>query len=162
MWELFLHRQGFRNVIRGGQTTGFQFKIHLPYYRGLWVSASFRGFAVRVDGVHYPNDKITIKIGNKTYRFADVDQAYEDFWYYGDLATIIVEKPGGLTDGLHKVECGISYENSYGTYETPPAGYEFAYAGGFGTGFATSSQAKTSTDPMAGLRSCSLDMVLVI
>jgi hypothetical protein len=187
MWEQFLLKRGFRNIIKGGQVTGFQFKITIPYYRGLWVSASFQGFAVRVDGIVYPNDKISIKIGDKTYRLADVDQAYDDFWYYGDPATIIVEKPGGLADGLHKVEVGIHYENSYGTKETPPEGYNFLWSGGFGTGrtvtaapaaVATQTGAAPATAPsgmmgggegapardpvFVGLTTCSRDLVLVI
>jgi hypothetical protein len=161
MWEHFLLRRGFRNVIRGGQVTGFQFKITIPYYRGIWVSAAFQGFAVRVDGVVYPNDKVTLKIGNKTYRFADVDLAYDDFWYYRDPATIIVEKPGGLTEGLHKVEVGIFYEKSYGTKETPPEGYKFQWSGGFSLP-PQAGNAPAADTVMAGLTSCSLDMVLVM
>jgi hypothetical protein len=176
MWEHFLLKRGFRNVIKGGQVTGFQFKITIPYYRGLWVSAAFQGFAVRVDGVVYPKDKISLKIGSKTYLLTEVDQAYEDFWYFGDPATVVVEKAGGLAPGLHKVECGIGYERSYGTRETPPAGYNFQYSAGFSmqTMPAASPKAGTpaagTTAPpsaggdsvMAGLTSCSLDMVLVI
>jgi hypothetical protein len=179
MWEHFLLKRGFRNVFRGGQITGFQFKITIPYYRGLWVSAAFQGFAVRVDGIVYPKDKISLKIGDRTYPLTEVDKAYDDFWYFHDPATVIVEKPGGLTPGLHRVECGIGYERSYGTKETPPAGYNFQYAAGFfmqatptaapkaGTTPAgttsTAMGAGASNDPvMAGLTSCSLEMVLVI
>jgi hypothetical protein len=179
MWEHFLLKQGFRNAVKADQITGFQFKIRIPYYRGLWVAAAFQGFAVRVDGVVYPKDKISLKIGDKTYPLTEVDQAYEDFWYFGDPATVIVEKPGGLTPGLHKVECGIGYERSYGTKETPPPGYNFQYAAGFFMQAAPTASAKAGTsssetamtgtgsgagsDPvMAGLTSCSLDMVLVI
>jgi hypothetical protein len=179
MWEHFLLKQGFRNVLKAGQITGFQFKIRIPYYRGLWVSAAFQRFAVRVDGVVYPNDKISLKIGNKTYPLVEVDQAYEDFWYFGDPATVIVEKQGGLPPGLHKVECGIAYEKSYGTKETPPPGYNFQYAAGFSVQAAPSASAKAGISSagtsmtgkasgggndqvMAGLMSCSLDMVLVI
>jgi len=143
------------------------------------VSAAFQGFAARVDGIAYPKDKISIKIGDKTIPLTEVDQAYEDFWYFHDPATIIVEKPGGLTPGLHKVECGIKYETSYGTRETPPPGYDFQYSAGFfgQAGAKTAAKAPAPSaeammtargpaagrDPvMAGLTSCSLDMVLVI
>jgi len=179
MWEHFLLKRGFRNVFKGGRNTGFQFKITIPYYRGLWVSAAFQGFAVRVDGIAYPKGKISLKIGDKTFPLTDVDQAYEDFWYFGDPATVIVEKPGGLMPGLHKVECGIGYERSYGTKETPPPGYNFQYAAGFSMQTTPTASPKAGTTPagmtmtgtspgtgsdpvMAGLTSCSLDMVLVI
>jgi len=173
MWEHFLLKRGFRNVVRGGQITGFQFKIVIPYYRGLWVSAAFQGFAVRVDGVVYPKNKISLKIGDRTFPLTEVDQAYDDFWYFHDPATVIVEKPGGLTPGLHKVECGIFYEKSYGTKETPPEGYNFQFSAGFfppsrgaapqGGAPPAGMGASAGKDPvMAGLMTCSLDMVLVI
>jgi hypothetical protein len=158
MWERFLLRQGFRNTVRGGRVTGFQFKITIPYYRGLWVSAAFQDFAVRVDGVVYPKDKIALKIGDRTYRLAEVDQAYDDFWYFRDPATVLIEQPGGLTDGLHKVEVGMVYERSYGTKETPPEGYNFPFSAGFNL-----PPAPRGPDPVfSGMTKCALEMVLVV
>ena len=113
MWFNFIKRYGFRNITQGGQITGFQFKIHLPYYSGLWVSQAFQDLAVRVDGVNYPTDKISVKVGDRVFRWAQIDQAYDVMWYYGEPATIIIDKPGGLTTGLHKVECDIHYMRSY-------------------------------------------------
>jgi hypothetical protein len=113
MWETFVLRQGFKNVARGGRITGFQFKIHLPYYRGIWVAQCFHDFAVRVDGIFYPLDKISVKIEDRIFPWAQVNNAVDVFWHYGAPATIIVDKPGGLETGLHKVECGIHYERSY-------------------------------------------------
>ena len=113
MWQKYILRQGFRNVVQGGRITGFQFKIHLPYYRGIWVSQCFHDFAVRVDGEFYPLDRISVKIGDRLIPWAQVDNAVDVFWHYGAPATIIVQKPGGLETGLHKVECGIRYARSY-------------------------------------------------
>lgn len=115
MYVDFIKGFGFQNVYKGGQITGFQFKIHLPYYRGLWVSQAFQGFAVTVDGVEYPLDKVSIKIGDRVFPWAQINGAYDVFWYYGEPATILVDKQGGLTAGLHKVTCGIQYARSYNT-----------------------------------------------
>lgn len=112
MWEHFILKRGFRNIINGGQVTGFQFKITIPYYRGIWVSC-IQNFAVKVDGILYPLDKVSLKIGNRIYPWNEVEMAGDDFWYFGNPATIIVEKPGGLAMGLHKVECALFYEKSY-------------------------------------------------
>jgi hypothetical protein len=160
MWEQFLLRRGFKNIVRGSQVTGFQFKINLPYYRGIWVSQCFHGFAVRVDGVLYPLDRISVKIGDRLFPWEQVDNAVDVFWHFGDPATIIVEKPGGLPAGLHEVECGIRYERSYSLRpEDDPEGIITTR----GTTMAPEQpQGGASRDPMAGLMVCSLDMVLVM
>jgi hypothetical protein len=115
MWFNFIKGYGFQNVYKGSQISGFQFKMHLPYYRGLWVSQAFQGLKVNVDGVDYPLDKVSVKVGDRVFPWAQIDRAYDEFWYYGEPATIIVDKPGGLTVGLHKVTCGIHYTRSYST-----------------------------------------------
>jgi hypothetical protein len=115
MWFKFIKKYGFRNITSGSQIIGFQFKIHLPYYCGLWVSQAFQDLAVRVDGVNYPKDKVNIKVGDRVFRWADIDGAYDTMWYVAEPATIMVEKPGGLTMGVHKVECDIHYMRSYST-----------------------------------------------
>ena len=40
---------GFRNIKENGKTTGFQFKIRLPYYRGIFPS-QLRPGTLYVDG----------------------------------------------------------------------------------------------------------------
>lgn len=118
MWEHFIEWLGFRNVYQGGQITGFQFKIHIPYYRGIWVSMT-DGFAVKVDGEDFPLDKISLKIEERVIPVTQLDKAYDLFWAYGDLATVIVDKPGGLIPGLHTVECGWAVRKSYGALIDP-------------------------------------------
>src|SRR5579871_4938118 len=100
MWEHFLLHRGFKNVSKEGRVTGFQFKMTIPYYRGLWVSSAFRDFALRVDGVLYPKEKITLKIEDRLIPLTEADNHYDDFWHYGTPATIIVDRPGGLTVGV--------------------------------------------------------------
>ncbi len=31
---------GFRNIVENGEVTGFQLKIRLPYYRGVFLSCA--------------------------------------------------------------------------------------------------------------------------
>ena len=152
MYQQFIRREGFRNISRGSQITGFQFKIHIPYYRGLWVSQAFQDFAVRVDGVSYPLDNVSVKIGDRVLSWAQINGAYDVFWHYGKPATIIVDKPGGLTMGLHKVECDIHYQRSYWV---KPEDYDKGLIN------------KPATPRMIGgspveWHKCSMDMVLVI
>lgn len=116
MWFNFIKSYGFRNIYKGNQITGFQFKIHLPYYRGLWVSQGLQGLKVNVDGVDYPLDKVSIKVGDRVFPWAQINGAYDVFWFYGEPVTVMVDKQGGLTTGMHKVVCGIHYMRSYNTF----------------------------------------------
>jgi hypothetical protein len=163
MWDKFVLRQGFKNVAQGGRITGFQFKIHLPYYRGIWVAQCFHDFAVRVDGTYYPLDTISVKIEDRIYPWAQVDNATDVFWHYGAPATIIVEKPGGLETGLHKVECGICYERSYSL--RPEDDKEGIITARSALTSSPTAAGRDPQDPMArtGIEwhVCSLDMVLV-
>jgi hypothetical protein len=119
MWENFIEWLGFNNVYQGGQIAGFQFKIHIPYYRGVFLSVISDGFSVKVDEESFPLDKVSLKIGDRVIPWSQVDASYDVFWVFGELATVIVEKPGGLTPGLHKVECGMCFRKSYGALIDP-------------------------------------------
>ena len=43
---------GFRNTVENGEITGFQFKIRLPYYRGIFLS-QIRPGTLFVDGERF-------------------------------------------------------------------------------------------------------------
>lgn len=113
MWEYFIEWIGFNNVYRGGQITGFQFKIHKPYYRGIFISCMSDNFLVKVDGETFPLDKVSLKVRDRVIPWSQVDSAYDVFSPFGELITVIVDKPGGLTPGLHTVECGLTIRKSY-------------------------------------------------
>lgn len=124
LFETFLLNRGFRNVFQAGQITGFQFKIKLPYYRGIFVSC-LDDFLVTVDGQSYSLDKVSLKVGDRVFRWAQIDEAYDVFYNYGDPITVIVDKPGGLTTGLHTVECGLAIRRSYTPRVDPEGLYGF-------------------------------------
>jgi hypothetical protein len=158
MWDKFILRQGFRNVTRADRVTGFQFKIHLPYYRGIWVSQCFHDFAVQVDGSAYPLDKISVKIGDRLFPWAQVVDAADVFWHYGTAATIIVEQPGGLESGLHTVKCGIRYDRSY---SLRPEDDKLGFITERRPSIMGPPPGHVSRDPWEFLTTCSMDLVLV-
>lgn len=119
MWEHFIEYLGFNNIYQGGQITGFQFMIHIPYYRGVFISCISDDFMVKVDDVNYTLDNVSIKIGDRVIPWSKIDASYDIFWPFGQKATVIVNKAGGLTPGLHKVECGFTVRKSYGTVYDP-------------------------------------------
>ena len=48
---------GFRNIKKEGNVTGFQFKIRLPYYRGIFLS-QIRPGTLFVDGERFEKEDI--------------------------------------------------------------------------------------------------------
>ena len=58
---------GFRNIKNGnGEITGFQFKVKLPYYRGVFLS-QIRPGTLFVDGQKIEKDQITWTINGEEY-----------------------------------------------------------------------------------------------
>ena len=68
---------GFKNVAAGGNVTGFQVSIRIPYYRGIWASL-LEGADLTVDGEEFGRDGILWTIGDRTLTLAEVE-ASTDF-----------------------------------------------------------------------------------
>ena len=125
LWDQFIVREGFKNLYHNGSCTGIQFKILIPYYRGVFLSC-LNDFMVKVDGEDFPKDRISLKVGDRVIPWSSIDNAYDVFWNFGDKLTVMVDKSGGLKDGLHKVECGLSIRKSYIPRVDPEGIYDFA------------------------------------
>ena len=59
---------GFRNISEGGKVTGFQLKIRLPYYRGVFLSQ------VKVGSIVVDGEEITITYSANVDFDADTDK----------------------------------------------------------------------------------------
>ncbi|MEY4761176.1 MAG: hypothetical protein RLZZ200_1032 [Pseudomonadota bacterium] len=92
-----------RNVSQDGRVTGFQFGARIAYYRGLGLSM-VEGLAVSVDGEAVSPDHIRFTVGNRTFSLGEMETEYEARWEFGEVATVSVLRPGGLTAGEHKLE----------------------------------------------------------
>mgnify|MGYP001156069833 CR=1 FL=1 len=102
----------FRNVVEGGQVTGFQFKARLPYYRGLGVSM-IEDLSVTVDAQRYPRQALRVTIHGNPYTLDEMEEEYDDRWEFGEEGLVTVLKPGGLTPGWHKIEMEDTLRVSY-------------------------------------------------
>ncbi|NWL32703.1 C-glycoside deglycosidase beta subunit domain-containing protein [Paenarthrobacter nitroguajacolicus] len=91
-----------RNVMAGDDITGFQLGVRLPYYRGLGLSM-VEDVQVTVDGETAPAESVSLMVHGNTYKLADLPDVFDDRWEMGEVATISVEKPGGLAGGEHEV-----------------------------------------------------------
>lgn len=102
----------FANTMSSGATTGFAFGARLPYYRGLGLSM-IEDIAIVVDGDAVPRDAISVTLRNRTWTLAEMEAENVDRWNFGEVATITVRHPGGLTPGRHRIELAERMRISY-------------------------------------------------
>ena len=114
-----IQMKGFKNVTRDGQITGFQLRVHCPYYRGIWASL-IEQVEVTVDGERFPPERIRLGLGGTTFSPAELAGASDTRWPYEEPAILTVEKPGGLAPGLHDVQVSVTWRWSYIPVEFQP------------------------------------------
>ena len=107
---------GFRNIVENGEVTGFQLKIRLPYYRGVYLSQIKAGHLI-VDGESFGEDEIQWRVNGEDYTYAQMKDAMDTHWHPMEPATLLVKKPGGLAQGYHDLTYGFCCTHSY----MPPA-----------------------------------------
>ena len=101
--NVIINEQGFKNVVENGEITGFQVRVHLAYYRGVALSL-LMGYEITVDRQLYTNDQITFSTDDEHYyTFDEMAHLTETRWEYEDLAFLHIQKPGGLSRGIHTV-----------------------------------------------------------
>jgi hypothetical protein len=103
---------GFKNTVQGGNTTGYQFDIRIPYYRGVYLSA-VHTLDLTVDGTPVAATDMHITVAGKTFTIAQMYEADSVRWGFGDPATLLVKKPDGLKPGIHAFKIGIVIRKSY-------------------------------------------------
>jgi hypothetical protein len=86
----------------GGAPTGFAVDVRMPYYRGLGLSM-VEDVALTVDGEPCDRAAMTFTVHGNTYTFDEMETEYDDRWEFGEVATVTVERPGGLERGEHTV-----------------------------------------------------------
>jgi len=103
---------GFRNISEGGKVTGFQVKIRLPYYRGVFLSQVKVGSIV-VDGEEITKDHILWRLNGSDYTWQEMLKAGNVHWNPLELVTLVVDKPGGLAQGYHDLKYSYACTHSY-------------------------------------------------
>lgn len=107
---------GFRNIYQDGKAVGFQLKIRLPYYRGVFLSQIKAGSLV-VDGETFTKEQILWRVGGEDYTVQEMREDWHTHWHPLEPATLIVKKEGGLAQGYHDIQYGFCVTHSY----MPPA-----------------------------------------
>ncbi len=135
MYEKYLlARNDFQNVSTNGQITGFQIKIRIPYYRGVYLS-QIEDVKLKVDEEEFLADVMTFTVPihgpnvpdspTKTYTAEQLAMASSERWYFGDPMLLTIRKPGGLKQGVHEVSLAIAARNSYRPRNDPEGLFVF-------------------------------------
>ncbi|MCI6638254.1 MAG: DUF6379 domain-containing protein [Bilifractor sp.] len=104
---------GFRNSRDAeGHVTGFQFKVRLPYYRGIFLS-QIRPGTLYVDGEKIEKDRITWVINGEEYTNEEMRTNFQVHWAVTKPAVLKVKKEGGLAQGYHDLKYGFCFTSSY-------------------------------------------------
>ena len=103
---------GFRNITENGQVTGFQFKIRLPYYRGVFLSQLRLG-TLTVDGETFGRDQMVWNVKGEDYTWQEMEKDFKTHWDVTCPAVVKVKKPGGLAQGWHDLKYGFCFTSSY-------------------------------------------------
>jgi len=93
-----LSNRGYRNRYdENGNCTGFEVYARCFYYRGVPLCL-VEDCQVTVDGETFGKEQISFEVEGETFTFAEMATVQAYYWNYGHLATIIVNKPGGLDE----------------------------------------------------------------
>ncbi len=103
---------GFRNIVENGEVVGFQFKIRLPYYRGVFLS-QLRPGTLFVDGERFEREDIVWNINGEDYTMDDMAVDFKTHWNPTKTAVLKVKKAGGLSQGYHDLKYGFCFTSSY-------------------------------------------------
>jgi hypothetical protein len=112
-----IQNKGFKNVYSGDKITGFQVRVRLSYYRGVFLTqlrpADPGPFVVKVDGEIFKGDQITIGLEGKTYKQIDCQNLRNVYWPIYEPVLLTVTRPGGLKVGTHDIEVNYTYTQCY-------------------------------------------------
>lgn len=103
---------GFRNIIEDGNITGFQFKVRLPYYRGIFLS-QIRPGTLYVDGEKFEKEEIIWNVNGEYFTIEEMKSDFQTHWAVTQPAVLKVKKNGGLAQGYHDIKYGFCFTSSY-------------------------------------------------
>ena len=109
MWEDdLLPILGFKNVTRDNTIIGFQLNLRPNDAKQTGEYAcSIQAIDLTVDGENIATDRMTVTIGGRTFAFNDLENAGNIRRAPDEVYTVTVNKPGGLTPGLHHVQASV-------------------------------------------------------
>jgi hypothetical protein len=109
-----IQTRGFRN-----NADGFQVRLRLPYYRGVWTNLLV-GAAIAVDDEAFPADSINWRIGDSSFSLAELHESSDARWPVDVPALLTVPRAEPLAIGFHTVAAELRLSMSYIPEELQP------------------------------------------
>ena len=109
-----IQSSGFANT-----GAGFTLRLRQPNYRGLMLSL-IEGIDITVDGEAFSAEATRIVLRGEVYSQAAMAEATER-WAVGETIAVQVEKPQGLSAGVHEVGCILRLRHPYFPPQFQPA-----------------------------------------
>ena len=103
---------GFRNFGPEGARQGFAVRLRLPNYHGTRLSL-FEGVDVTVDGEFFSREKNRFAIRDEVYTLEELRAQTQARWGMFEWGAVLVDKPGGLAPGIHRVAVTARIRYSY-------------------------------------------------
>ena len=113
--EPMIQTGGFRNT-----DGGFELRLRLPYYRGLWANL-LEGATVEVDGEAFDAEDIPWTIGDRSFTVADLREPSDLRWPVDRPAVLSVPRDEPLSIGFHEVRVELGIRMSYIPEELQPS-----------------------------------------
>ena len=111
-----IQTRGFRNRADGD---GFELRLRLPYYRGLWASLVV-GASVTVDGERLSAEDIGWSIGARSWSLEGMRADEDARWPLEEPAVLSVPRSERLAVGFHDVAVELRLNMSYIPEELQP------------------------------------------
>jgi hypothetical protein len=111
-----IQTRGFRNR---GDGDGFEVRLRLPYYRGLWTNL-IDGAVVTVDGERFDTDDISWSIDGVSYTLDELRASADARWPVDVPAVLSVPRAEPLSIGFHDIEAELRLRMSYIPEELQP------------------------------------------
>ena len=112
-----IQTRGFKN---GTDGEGFEIRLRLPYYRGLWTDL-LEGATVTVDGETVAAEAIRWTIGSVSGTLAELRDSSTARWPVDVPAVLAVPRPAPLAIGFHQVAVELRINMSYIPEELQPS-----------------------------------------
>ncbi len=92
---------------------GYSFNVRLNWYRSLPISSLVK-IAITLDGEPVPSDQIRFEINNRVFRFEELGDQVEEFWFVQDSLRLHILQPGKVAVGeSHTIDAELALRFPY-------------------------------------------------
>ena len=109
-----IQTRGFRNT-----ADGFELRLRLPYYRGVWTNLLV-GASIAIDDEQFPADSIGWSINGSSFSLPELRESETARWPVDVPAVLSVPRARPLAIGFHTVSAELRLTMSYIPEELQP------------------------------------------